>query len=46
MKHLVEQIYNFFKQNIELEKKVTLYDFLKTIPGFEIQTPDSSSMVV
>ena len=45
MKHLVEQIYNFFKQNIELEKKVTLYDFLKTIPGFEIQTPDSSSMV-
>lgn len=45
MKHLVEQIYNFFKQNIELEKKVTLYDFLKTIPGFEIQTPGSSSMV-
>ena len=46
MPHHVKKIYDFFKQNGPSNNKtVSLYDFLKTIPGFITQTSGSSTMM-
>lgn len=44
MTHYVKEIYDFFAENIaSKDKKVTLLDFLRTIPGFVSKTSDNSS---